>query len=325
VRIPTLLVNIIQKIRCILPFQVQCLFSNVLTSSSTKLEAIGFRQTGSFREKLIELAINRSHISGEREFGQIKKPITVITGAASGIGRALAEVLGRRGHSLLLIDKNEITGDLTESTSLVLTKQLDLTTADAASSLFKYLEDNKLMVDLLFNNAGVGYKGPLFMQSEDQIKKMIELNCLAVTNLCDKALKKMLIQGFGTIVNIGSSSSFQPLPYMAVYAATKAYVRILSLSLMGEITSLDQKAIKIHHINPSGTLTNFQNSAGVKVSERGKLMTPDDTALQIVDMVFSGRSYGTVGISGQVMELIARLISIRLQVWIWTKLMQKLR
>jgi short-subunit dehydrogenase len=148
---------------------------------------------------------------------------------------------------------------------------------------------------------------------------------MVTTNLSLDALNKMQHQGFGTIINIGSSASFQPLPYMAVYAASKAYLKIFSLSLIGEVRTLMVKSIQIHHINPSGTLTNFQSNAGVKVNKGEKLLSSQETGLRIIELVFSGKTYATIGRNGKLMELLSKVIPINFQVKLWSKLMEKLR
>jgi hypothetical protein len=85
------------------------------------------------------------------------------------------------------------------------------------------------------------------------------------------------------------------------------------------------KSIQIHHINPSGTLTNFQSSAGVKVNKGEKLLSSQETGLRIIELVFSGKTYATIGRNGKLMELLSKVIPIHFQVKLWSKLMEKLR
>src|ERR1700689_394660 len=163
----------------------------------------------------------------------------VITGASSGIGTELARGLARRGYPLVLVARrqerlDEIADDLrTQYTVGVDVQPLDLSDAGAREQLAKRLRTEPIAG--LCNSAGFGTSGvfqnlPIERESEEVV-----LNSLALMELTHAALPGMVEQGAGAVLNIASIAGFQPMPFMAVYSATKAFVQTFSEAVHEEL------------------------------------------------------------------------------------------
>ncbi|HXS84346.1 MAG TPA: SDR family oxidoreductase [Mycobacterium sp.] len=164
----------------------------------------------------------------------------VITGASSGIGTELARGLARRGHPLLLVARrkermDELADDLRGQYSVdVEVQPLDLSSAESRGQLANRLRTEP--VAGLCNSAGFGTSGvfqelPIERESEEVV-----LNSLTLMELTHAALPGMVERGGGAVLNIASIAGFQPLPYMAVYSATKAFVQTFSEAVHEELS-----------------------------------------------------------------------------------------
>ena len=317
--VPRILIAPFRLFRKYFPLQIQALFNNILTASPEKLKSIGFSSNVRLREGLFELARDQGH------FPQFlsKRPISIITGASGGIGRALAIQMTAQGHQLLLIDVNK--DPLFElATSLsALHLVVDLTTPNELKRVESFLELNHFYIDCLINNAGVGARGELVDLELSRMHAMIQLNCIALVTLSSLFARQALASGVGTLVNIGSSSGFQPLPYMAVYAATKAFVQSFTLALAAELRN--KGAIKVILVDPSGVNTGFQSAAGVKKNIGEMLLTPESVATEILNAVATQKEVVIIGRSGKMMELLSRLLPRTIQAKFWGYLMNKMR
>jgi short-subunit dehydrogenase len=164
----------------------------------------------------------------------------LITGASSGIGTAFAKELAARQSHLILVARSQ---DKLEKLAKQLQQQFkiqvdilvqDLTAPGATKSVFEVISQKGLTVDLLINNAGFGDYGAF---SERQLKKqieMIQLNITALVELTHMFLPLMQQRRKGGIINLSSIAAYQPLPYLSVYAATKAFVLSFSEALWAE-------------------------------------------------------------------------------------------
>lgn len=317
IAVPWPVPQIARRLRRFLPLQLQNLNSDVLWASNAKLKSLGFRTRVSQRRGLADLA---------RDMGVYEpkgNPVSIVTGAASGIGRALSERLHAEGHALLLIDKDESAlkhlSDRLGADSLC----LDLTDGDAVEAIEKFLGSRGYSLDWMVNNAGIGARGKIAEIDADLERRIIDLNVTALTRLSSMALKRFNHAGTGTLINIASSSAFQPLPFMATYAGTKSYVQAFTRSAVGEY--LDNRHILIMTVNPSGTDTGFQAGAGVKQNTDEVLLDPVTVAEKIVTAAYARRSEITVGRTGRVMSLLARILPVTMQIRLWRHLMAKLR
>src|SRR5947209_18469705 len=155
---------------------------------------------------------------------------TLITGASSGIGEAFARKLGARGHNLLLVSRSEeklitLCSEIGRANNIRAEYvRLDLSEHEAPARLLAETQKRNLQIDLLVNNAGFGSMGDFGKLDLENELKMIELNVRAVVELTHLFLVPMREHMRGSIINVASTAGFQPVPFMATYAATKAFV-----------------------------------------------------------------------------------------------------
>jgi short-subunit dehydrogenase len=210
----------------------------------------------------------------------------LVTGASSGIGREFAFQLAKRGLNLVLIGRNltalaEVADEIHKiSNSSVVILQADLT-----KDLDMVLDNtSRFNIDLLVNNAGFGLYGDFFSNSLDDYIQMIELNISALTKLTRYYGAEMAKRESGGIINVASVAGFFPIPHLAVYGATKAYVYNLSMSLWAE---LQVKNVHVLCVTPGPTETKFFERA--KMETKGKLMTPEQVVAGTLKAFESGK------------------------------------
>ncbi|MBK1878228.1 SDR family NAD(P)-dependent oxidoreductase [Pelagicoccus mobilis] len=252
------------------------------------------------------------------------KETIVITGGASGIGLALSRSLFALGYHVAIIDKNESSLKDAKRSLDALTIQADLTKTEEIERAFSDLSSLQSEVVGLINNAGVGYRGAFRTSSLEKADLVTDLNIKAPLRICHHALN-----GFPkleSIINVCSSSAFQPLPFIAPYAASKAFLLSFSLALKEECDRDNNSKCKVITVCPSGTNTNFQETAGVKKTSNQGLLTPEETAAQIIRKGFlQKKPLVLIGSSCKGMNLIARILPHTKQAKLWGKLMQSLR
>lgn len=165
----------------------------------------------------------------------------LVTGASGGIGLALAQQFAAHGFDLVLVARRE--AELSalaqrcrqEHDVRVHVLPSDLLAQGAVEKLTQQLVDDRLDVDVLVNNAGLMDMGGFAEIGVDQHERLMQLNIVVLTSLTRRLLPAMLGRGRGRILNVASTSSFQPVPAMATYAASKAFVLSLSESLSEEL------------------------------------------------------------------------------------------
>lgn len=240
----------------------------------------------------------------------------VVTGANSGIGYALAKKLDSLNKKLVLIDKD--TDNIISFGRHVVVKT-DLSNIEELSKLAKEIEEYRIFC--LINNAGIGFRGSIRDLSPEHIKKTIDVNvCYPV--FFTKLLIDNLTRDESGIVNVASSIAYNPLPHMSVYSASKAFLANWSESLTYELKSTN----KVITISPSGTFTNFQKTAGVKVSNRGKgLLTPEYVAEKIIRAVHGKRNVIVLGGKTKLLLMISKFLSRKLNIFFWGRLFEKIR
>lgn len=191
---------------------------------------------------------------------------TLITGASRGIGEAMARYCAGKKYNLILVarsqDKLEQLAEELKRIYDVDVRILinDLLTQDSPSQILKYLEVNDLSVNILINNAGVGLYGRFESLSLDQQMEVIQLNQLTTVKMIHSFIPHLSAQGKAYIMNVASTASFQPIPYMSVYAATQAFLHSFTLAIREE---LQRKGIMISCLCPGPTATDFFERAGL--------------------------------------------------------------
>ena len=214
---------------------------------------------------------------------------TLITGASSGIGEAFARKLAALGRNVFLVarseDKlvtlcNEI-GRINRIRAQHLA--LDLSKPESPTRLFEEAEKRGLVIDLLINNAGFGSMGDFTRMDLARELNMIDLNVKALVELTYKFLQPMRARKQGAIINVASTAGFQPVPFMATYAATKAFVLSFSEALWEENRP---HGVHVMALCPGVTETNFFEAARSKKPPARAAQTPEDvveTALRGLD------------------------------------------
>ncbi len=150
---------------------------------------------------------------------------------------------------------------------------LDLRQPDAPLQLFEETKKRELEIDMLINNAGFGSMGDFVKLDLERELEMIELNVRAVVDLTHRFLGPMRERKRGTIINVASTAGFQPVPYMATYAATKAFVLSFSEALWEENRS---HGIHVMALCPGVTETNFFEAAGMDRPPMRTVQTPEE-------------------------------------------------
>jgi uncharacterized protein len=184
----------------------------------------------------------------------------LITGASSGIGYEFSRLLAQKGFNLVLVARSadrlaEIARELATAHPIKAeVVALDLSQPEAASQLFADLKRRGLAIDLLVNNAGFGELRPYADSDWENQRQMIQLNVVTLAQLTRLFLPEMIRRKSGKILNVGSTGSFAPVPNMAVYAASKAFVLSFSEALSAE---LQGTGVTVTALCPGVTKTNF--------------------------------------------------------------------
>lgn len=166
------------------------------------------------------------------------RPIALITGASAGIGEELARIFASNGYDLILAARREdrlqsLAAELPDCTAHCI--GVDLAKAKGPQKLITAVLELDLNVDVLVNNAGVISTEPMLEEDGGWLTNLINLNVRALTELTHHFGRQMADRGYGRILNVASVASFQPVPGMAVYAASKAFVLSLTEGLSEEL------------------------------------------------------------------------------------------
>ncbi len=213
----------------------------------------------------------------------------LITGASAGIGAEFARQLAARGADLVLVARREdklaeLAGHLRAAHHVEVTVvPADLGEPAAGSRLAAELDRRGIVVTTLVNNAGFGTYGPFADEDPDRVAAEIRLNVEAVVTVTRAFLPQLLAAGTGALVNVASTAAYQPVPGMAVYAATKAFVRSFTEALWQETKG---SGLRVTTLSPGATETEFFDVVGSRDASVGRFQTPARvvrTALSAVD------------------------------------------
>jgi hypothetical protein len=195
----------------------------------------------------------------------------LVTGASSGIGRALAFDLAEGGCHLILTARRrdrleDVQRQLSRFKVRVDVMPADLAVAGGATRLVDGIARAGLDVDLLINNAGIGLAGAFATTPWERDHQMVQLNIVAVLELTKRLLPRMLERGNGDVIFVGSVVGYMPVPLLAHYAATKAFVRSFAEALAHETRGT---GVHITLVSPGTTATEWYASAGYGKPVRG--------------------------------------------------------
>ena len=249
----------------------------------------------------------------------------LITGASAGIGREFARQLASRARSMILVARRdekliELADRLQrEHPKLVVhTRKVDLADLAPLRAFLESLDRDKLEVDLLINNAGLGDSGPFADSDPDRNKEMTALNVATLTLITRHLLPPMIAKHRGAIINVSSSAGFLPIPLSAVYAATKAYVTSFSEALRAELYGT---GVSVCTLCPGPVVTEFQQIAkreGVQpnIGPKFLVVTVEQVVRDALAALEADRPLVIPGFAMKMLMLLARLMPMPVLRWV---------
>lgn len=240
---------------------------------------------------------------------------TLLTGASSGIGLEMARLLAQRGHRLVLASRGAgkleaLAGELRrEYGTEVFVHPIDLAEPGAAARLCDATREQGLQIDALVNNAGFGMIDEHVVLDPGQLRQMLQLNVIAVAELCQLYGADMKRRRAGMILNVASAAAYQPTPYFAAYGASKAFVLNFSEALAKE---LEDYGVSVSCLSPGPTDTAFfdgvdpRRIAGGHHFGRSGRASARDVAEAGVRLMLGGGLSKVVGLSNRVLVFVNR-------------------
>jgi uncharacterized protein len=215
----------------------------------------------------------------------------LITGASAGIGREFARQLAGRAASLVLVARRldrleELRDELTKKDPNlnVHCRAVDLSRSNEVDELCTWLEHEKIAVDFLINNAGLGDRGSFATANPKRVREMLAVNIVALTTLTRALLPAMIEKKRGAILNVSSTAGFLPIRNLAVYAASKAYVTSFSDGVRGEVR---KAGITVTALCPGPVATEFSEVAQ-RNSGKQERSSPGFTHVPVEEVVRAG-------------------------------------
>jgi len=243
----------------------------------------------------------------------------LITGASGGIGEAIATKLAERKYDLLLVARS---AEKLKDKCAALSSEygikarfiaIDLASPDAASLVFKETQRLGIQIDMLINNAGVGSGGEFSKLNLRSELDLLQLNISSLVALTHYFLPQMRGRRSGTVINVASLASFIPIPYMATYAASKAFVRSFTQAMTQEC---EPYGIHILLFSPGLTKSNFNKAAGIENDiaialnadyNNSSSQTPEEVANEMLTALDNGKH---AMVSGKLNRLAANLTAL---------------
>lgn len=193
--------------------------------------------------------------------------VTLVTGASSGIGRQLALRAAPDSRAVVLVARRrerleELAGRIRSAPGApeAVVIPADLAAEEGRRELLAELGRRELAVDHLVNNAGLGLDGPFHRNDRERERTTVAVNVVALHDLLLALLPGMAERGYGRVLNVASTAAYQPLPFMATYGATKAFVLSLSEALWWEYRGT---GVTVTCLAPGKTATEFFDDAGM--------------------------------------------------------------
>lgn len=253
----------------------------------------------------------------------LRNRTALITGASSGIGAAFARRLAAEGANLILVARrldrlNELAAELVKTHGVrVEVVSLDLTKESSAMSLRAEVDTFGMEVDLLVNNAGFATSGGFESEDLSRALNEIDLNVKALVAITHVFATEMLRKKSGAIINVASTAAFQPVPTMAIYGATKAFVLSFSEALWAEFRD---QGVRVLALCPGATDTEFFEVAGGQGT--GSKREAPEQVVNVAMAELSAKKMRPTVVSGsrnKVLSIMPRLVSRALM----SKLSQK--
>lgn len=240
----------------------------------------------------------------------------LVTGGSSGIGRAIARELARRGHAVALVARREdeldhVATALEREGARVEVLVTDLADRDARAALPGRVAARGLVVDVLVNNAGLRTRGPIATSDPDVEVAMVEVDVTAVADLCSRFLPGMVARHRGAILNVASVVAFERRPGEATYAASKAFVLSYTRSLAEELrgTGVTATALCPGPVPTQiGRVDRSERGSDTRAAVRGaRSLSAETVARAGLQALDDGRAVVIPGSANKVVVGIARL------------------
>jgi uncharacterized protein len=253
------------------------------------------------------------------DINQLQNNLTaLVTGASSGIGSALARVLAKNGHNLVLTARNQnrldqLAGELhDEFGAAIKVIPKDLSIRASAQEIFAELQRESIKVSLLVNNAGFDVYGYFTRTDLAKELEMIQVNLVSLTELTKLVLIDMVNQKYGRVLNIASTGALIPSPLNAVYSATKAYVVNFSEAIAEELRG---SGVTVTALCPGSTKTEFHQRAGIRDIPLDKFGSMKAEAVAEIGYrsMMAGKRVAIPGLNNQMLMLAARFLPISFQ------------
>jgi uncharacterized protein len=241
-----------------------------------------------------------------------KGKTALITGASSGIGEVFARILSKRGMNVILVARSEdALRSLATELSGTYGVRADVISADlskegASAQVKEAVVRKGLQVDLLVNNAGFGTYDRFEDIDPQRDHHQVMLNVATVVDLAHAFLPEMALRREGALINVSSMAAFQAMPYMAVYAASKAFVLSFSQALWGEYR---ERGIRVVALCPGQVATPFHDKMEHVAPAAGVKVTPQQAVEAALHTLEEGRSFVVPGAMNAVAAQSTRLMS----------------
>jgi len=207
----------------------------------------------------------------------------LVTGASSGIGAALARELASRGANLILTARRRerldlLAAELSQKGTQTRIVIADLNDPAAPQQIYDATEGAGLAVEILINNAGLGLYGAFCAGDAEQEISQVRVNCEAVVRLSRLFVPRMVERRRGWVLVVASTASYQPIPYLTTYAATKVFDRFFAEGLAAEVAGY---GVNVTALCPGPTESEFFDVAGASTFKRAVQPTADVARLAI--------------------------------------------
>lgn len=264
----------------------------------------------------------------KNNLSNINEKFSLVTGASSGIGKEMCKILFNKGYNLIIIARNKdaLLKIKQELYKIDPYKKVEIFVANLSNineinNIFEFTEKNNLNIEVLINNAGTGIYGEITQIENNKLYDMLMLNIYALTYLSSLYANKMKIKKQGYILNIASLAAYQPVPYIAAYAASKSYVLNFSEAIAME---LKDYGITVTCVSPGHTNTNFFKSSNI--SDKHKFygvntrVEPYLVANYAIDCLFDKKFSCVYGMKNKFLSFLNKLTPRILTAYISKKL-----
>lgn len=250
-------------------------------------------------------------MAGTQDF---KGKWALVTGASAGIGTALARELAAHGANLILTARRTerleaLAAELRDRGAEVRIVPADLNDPAAPQQLFDATEGAGLPVDIVINNAGLGQYSAFHESPIEQEMSQIRVNCEAVVRVARLFIAPMVKRRRGWMLVVASTASFQPVPYLSTYAATKAFDRLFALGIAAEVARF---GVKVTALCPGTTESEFFEVARAHRFKRSGIQSAEEVARQAIAALARGQRTVIPYFNGRFTAMLVRFLPVTL-------------